>query len=71
VPAASDNERGVFFGVYAQQEDGTHQWLIDFGKRGDAQTMVDRLKHIADQATDSAPTLGWKAPETVSRPRFR
>jgi len=71
VPAASDNERGVFFGVYAQQEDGTHQWLIDFRNRRDAQTMVDRLKHIAAQATESVPTFGWKAPEPVSRPRFR
>jgi len=71
VPATSDRDRGAFFGVYAQQTDGTHQWLSDFATRGDAQALVDRLTHIAARAAESEVDLGWTALDTAPRQRFR
>lgn len=71
VAGASDDQTDAFYGVYAQQQDGTHHWLIDYADRTQALELVDRLTRIAARAAAVAPTLGWKSPETVPRQRFR
>ena len=43
-----------FFGVYAQHEDGTHQWLADFPSVTEADELADQLRMV-DAITEQNP----------------
>lgn len=46
VRAAGEGEAPEFWGVYAQDSDGTHTWIADVASQDEAQTLADRVGKI-------------------------